>query len=144
MARAYADGSRQRKGRAPLDCRSAGRIGSHRRDGAAIFPDRHGRGVELGDGQGHRFRSAVERRAAGRHQDLTARSGDRIPLRAPTRSPALFGARLSGLRSLPGETALLAATPILALLLPAHRRLILMSPRTTSIGAAAFELPRRE
>ena len=60
------------------------------RDRAAIFPDRHGRGVELGDRQGHGFCGAVERRAARRHQEPPTQSGDRVPpLRAPARSPFL-------------------------------------------------------
>jgi hypothetical protein len=59
------------------------------RDRAAIFPDRHGRGVELGDRQGHGFCGAVERRAARRHQEPTTQSEDRVPLRAPARSPFL-------------------------------------------------------
>ena len=94
--RADADGPGQRKGRARSHCHSAGRIGSHRRDRAAIFADRHGRGVELGDRQGHGFCGAVERRAARRHQEPTTQSGDRIPLRASTRSPFLLSLRLSG------------------------------------------------
>jgi hypothetical protein len=76
--------------KAALDRHSTGRIGSHRRDRAAIFADRHGRGVELGDRQGHGFCGAVERRAARRHQVPAMRSGHRIPLRAPARSPFLF------------------------------------------------------
>ena len=63
---------------------------------AAIFPDHHGRGVELGDRQRHGFRGPLERRAARRHQDPTTRSGDRIPLRAPTRSPALLALAFRG------------------------------------------------
>jgi hypothetical protein len=77
-----------RKVRARPDCHSAGRLGSHRRDGAAIFPDHHGRGVELRDRQRHGFRGALERRTARRHQDPATRSGGRIRLRALTRSPA--------------------------------------------------------
>ena len=63
-------------------------------DDAAILPDRHGRGDELGDRQGHGFRGAVERRAARRHQEPATQSGHRIPLRA--HATCLFGARLSG------------------------------------------------
>ena len=66
---------------------SAGRIGSHRQHYAAIFPDRHGRGVEPGNRQGNGIRGAVERRAARGHQETAAQSGDWIPLRAPTQPP---------------------------------------------------------
>ena len=63
---------------------SAGRIGSHRQHYAAIFRDRHGRGVEPGNRQGDGFRGAVERRAARGHRETAAQSGDWIPQRAPT------------------------------------------------------------
>ena len=77
----------QRKGRARPHHHSAGRIGSHRRHCAAIFPDRHGRAVELGNRQGNGIRGAVERRAARRHQEAATQSGERIPLRAPAQPP---------------------------------------------------------
>ena len=85
--RADADGPGRCKDRARPDCHSAGRIGSHRRDGAAVFPDHHRRGVELGDRQGHGFRGPLERRAARRHQDPAAKSRIRVQLHT-IRQPA--------------------------------------------------------
>ena len=72
-------------------------------DCAAIFPDRHGRGVEPGDRQGNGFRGAVERRAARGHQEPTAQSGDRIPLRAAARSPFLLAPAFRQVRLPPGD-----------------------------------------
>jgi hypothetical protein len=77
--------------RARPDRHSAGSIGSYRWHGAAIFPDHHGRGLELADRLRHGFRGPLEQRAARRHQDPTTRSADRIPLRAPRRWCRLKG-----------------------------------------------------
>ena len=50
-------------------------LNRHRSHCAAIFPDRHGRGGELGNRQGNGIRGAVERRAARRHQEAATQSG---------------------------------------------------------------------
>ena len=72
-ARADAGRDSQCQDRARPDRHSSGRVGSYRRDSAAVFPDHHGRGIELRDRQGHGFRGAPERRAARRHQEPATR-----------------------------------------------------------------------
>ena len=105
----------RRQKRARPDCHSTGGIGSHRRDSAAVVPDRHRRGIEFGDRQRHGFRGAPERRAARRHQDPATRAGGRIQLRTAT--PATRSGRRIQLRA-PARFAIALRGPVLHLVNP--------------------------